>query len=217
MRESQGEVDVTVEGAAERARGRPRQFSAQDALQAAVAVFAEKGYEHTSLTDLTQAMGINKTSMYLAFGSKEELFLLAMQTYKQQASAHLAESLAQQSARDGIRALLHAHVDQATSPDQAGMSFITQPPLTNAGASPTIIAGVEECRTFVQLALAERFDQAARDGQLPAGTDTAALARFYSVVIQGIALDAQHGGPRDQLRRAADAAIAAWPSSSPAH
>ena len=204
---------MTVESSSEPRRGRPRQFSAQDALQAAVGLFAEKGYEHTSLTDLTQAMGINKTSMYLAFGSKEDLFLLAMQTYKAQASAYLAESLAQQSARDGIRALLHAHVDRATSPDQGGMSFITQPPLTNAGASPTVIAGVEECRSFVQLALAERFDQAARDGQLPAGADTTALARFYSVVIQGIALDAQHGGPRDQLRRAADAAVAAWPGA----
>lgn len=206
-----GEVAVGVDSGTERPRGRPRQFSAPDALQAAVAVFAEKGYEHTSLTDLTQAMGINRTSMYLAFGSKEELFLLAMQSYKAQAGGYLAESLAQRSVRDGMRELLHAHVDRATSRDQGGMAFITQPPLTNAGASPTVVAGVEECRSFVQLALAQRFDQAVLDGELPPGADTAGLARFYSVVIQGIALDAQHGGPRDQLRGAADAAIAAWP------
>jgi hypothetical protein len=61
-----------------RGRGRPRTFSPDDALTAAVAVFAEKGYEHASLSDLTEAMGINRTSMYLAFGSKEDLFLRAM-------------------------------------------------------------------------------------------------------------------------------------------
>jgi Bacterial regulatory proteins, tetR family len=53
---------------------RPRTFSSEDTLTAAVAVFAEKGYEHTSLSDLTEAMGISPTSMYLAFGSKEDLF-----------------------------------------------------------------------------------------------------------------------------------------------
>lgn len=203
---------VTVESVSDRRRGRPRQFVAEDALAAAVAVFAEKGYEHTSLTDLTEAMGINRTSMYLAFGSKEELFLLAMKTFQAQASAHLAECLAQPAVADGLRTLLHDHVEHATSRDRPAMAFITQPPLTHAGASPSVVAGVEECRGFVQQALAERFDQAVRDGQLPPDADTAALARFYSVVIQGIALDAQHGGTRDQLHGAAASAIAAWPT-----
>jgi hypothetical protein len=93
------------------------------------------------------------------------------------------------------------------------MAFITQPPLTHAGASAAVVEGVEECRSFVQLALAERFEQAVREGELPRDADTPALARFYSVVIQGIALDAQHGGTRDELRRAADTAVAAWPAT----
>jgi AcrR family transcriptional regulator len=205
-------VDVTVESVADRRRGRPRQFSAQDALAAAVAVFAERGYEHTSLTDLTEAMGINRTSMYLAFGSKEELFLLAMKTFQAVAGAHLTECLARPSARDGVHELLHDHVDHATSADRPAMAFITQPPLTHAGASAAVIEGVRECRSFVQLTLAERFEHAVREGELPPDADTSALARFYSVVIQGIALDAQHGGARDELRRAADTAVAAWPA-----
>jgi TetR/AcrR family transcriptional regulator, copper-responsive repressor len=100
----------------------------------------------------------------------------------------------------------------ATGPDRVGVSFITQPPLTHASVSASIIAGVEACRASVSLNLKERFDQAVRDGELPPQADTEALGRFYSIIIQGLALDAQHGGTRQQLLRAVDVALAAWPS-----
>jgi AcrR family transcriptional regulator len=202
---------MTREGAVARGRGRPRTFSSDDALTAAVAVFAEKGYEHTSLFDLTEAMGINRTSMYLAFGSKEDLFLLAMKAYQAQADAYLTECMSGPSARAGLEALLRTAVEMATGPDRVGVSFITQPPLTHAGASDSIISGVEACRASVCLKLKDRFDEAVRDGELPPQADTDALGRFYSIVIQGIALDAQHGGTRQQLLRAVDVALAAWP------
>ena len=202
---------MTLEKAMQRGRGRPRAFSLDDALMAAVAVFAEKGYEHTSLSDLTQAMGINRTSMYLAFGSKEDLFLRAMKAYQARADAQLTECMSGPSARAGLEALLGAEVDMATGPDRVGVSFITQPPLTHAGASDAVIAGVKACRASVHLKLKDRFDQAARQGELPPLTDTDALARFYSIIIQGLALDAQHGGTRQQLLRAIDVALAAWP------
>jgi AcrR family transcriptional regulator len=202
---------MTLERAATRGRGRPRTFSSDDALLAAVAVFAEKGYEHTSLSDLTEAMGINRTSMYLAFGSKEDLFLRAMKAYQAQAEAHLTECMSGPSARAGLEALLRTAVEMATGPDRVGVSFITQPPLTHASVSASIIAGVEACRASVSLNLKERFDQAVRDGELPPQADTEALGRFYSVIIQGLALDAQHGGTRQQLLRAVDVALAAWP------
>ena len=76
------------------------------------------------------------------------------------------------------------------------MSFITQPPLTHASVSESIIAGVEACRAFVSLKLKDRFDQAVREGELPPQSDTGALGRPHSIVIQGLALDAQHGGTR---------------------
>ena len=202
---------MTMETAAARGRGRPRTFSPDDALSAAVAVFARKGYEHTSLSDLTTAMGINRTSLYLAFGSKEDLFLRAMKAYQAQADAHLTACMSGSSARAGLQALLRTAVAMATGPDRVGVSFITQPPLTHAGASDAVIASVEECRGSVSRKLKDRFDQAVVDGELPPQADTEALGRFYSVIIQGLALDAQHGGTRQQLLRAADVALAAWP------
>jgi AcrR family transcriptional regulator len=202
---------MALEQAMARGRGRPRAFSPNDVLMAAVAVFAEKGYEHTSLSDLTEAMGINRPSMYLAFGNKEDLFLRAMKAYQAQADAQLTECMSGPSARMGVEALLRAAVEMATGSDSVGVSFITQPPLTHAGASDAVITGVEACRASVHLKLKDRFDQAVRDGELPHEADTDALARFYSVIIQGLALDAQHGGTRQQLLRAIDVALAAWP------
>jgi AcrR family transcriptional regulator len=204
---------MTLERAAARGRGRQRTFSSDDALMAAVAVFADKGYEHTSLSDLTEAMGINRTSMYLAFGSKEDLFLRAMKAYQAQADAHLTECMSGPSARAGLEALLRTAVEMATGPGRVGVSFITQPPLTHAGASDSIISGVEACRASVCLKLKDRFDQAVRDGELPPQADTGALGRFYSIIIQGLALDAQHGGTRQQLLQAVDVALAAWPGT----
>jgi AcrR family transcriptional regulator len=204
---------LAIESTVARGRGRPRAFSSSEALMAAVAVFAEKGYEHTSLSDLTSAMGINRTSMYLAFGSKEDLFLLAMKAFHAQADAHLAECMSGPSARAGVAALLRSWAEMATSPDGLGVRFVTQAPLTDVGASAEVAAEIETCRASVQVKLKERFDQAVIAGELPARADTDALGRFYSVTIQGLALDAQHGGTREQLLRAVEVALAAWPTS----
>ena len=80
-----------------------------------------------------------------------------------------------------------------------------------AGSSPAAIAGVEACRACVSLRLKDRFDRAVREGELPPQSDTDAPGRFYPIVIQGLALDAQHGGAMQQLLRAVDVALAAWP------
>jgi hypothetical protein len=134
-----------------------------------------------------------------------------MKEYQAQADAHLTECMSGPSARAGIETLLRTWAEMATSPDALGVCFVTQAPLTDVGASAEVAAEIETCRASVQVKLKERFDRAVIDGELPARTDTAALGRFYSVTIQGLALDAQHGGNREQLLRAADVALAAWP------
>src|SRR5438093_2748164 len=80
-------------------RGRPRNFDADCALDAALKVFWRKGYEGASLPDLTRAMGISRPSLYAAFGNKESLFRKALDRYDQGPAAHVREALAQPSAR----------------------------------------------------------------------------------------------------------------------
>ena len=81
------------------ARGRPREFDVENALDRALEVFWRKGYEGASLEDLTEAMGINRPSLYAAFGSKEELFRLALDRYAEGPAGYVTDALEQPSAR----------------------------------------------------------------------------------------------------------------------
>ena len=86
-------------------RGRPRRFDRQAALERAMEVFWERGYQAASMTDLTEAMGINSPSLYAAFGSKEELYREAIGHFAAtESDAILAPLLEAATARAGLTA-----------------------------------------------------------------------------------------------------------------
>src|SRR5579862_6084941 len=89
--------------------GRPRSFDADEALDRALAVFWQRGYEGASLSELTQAMGITRPSLYAAYGNKEELFRKALDRYEERAAGVYA-ALESRPARDAMRAFLIASV-----------------------------------------------------------------------------------------------------------
>src|ERR1700760_4196839 len=86
--------------------GRPKEFCEEKALEAAMLVFAEKGYENASLSDLTSAMKINRFSMYASFGNKEALYVKAMERFNEARREGVKGLLAGKSARDGVTELL---------------------------------------------------------------------------------------------------------------
>src|SRR6187431_311201 len=88
--------------------GRPRAFDRDQALELALDVFWRKGYEGASLSDLTEAMGINRPSLYAAFGNKEELFRKALDRYGEGPASYVAQALAEPTARLVIEKLLTA-------------------------------------------------------------------------------------------------------------
>jgi len=90
--------------------GRPRGFDENAALEAAMRVFWEKSYEGASLSDLTSAMGINKSSMYAAFGDKAALFRRAMERYREGPMRYMREALEKPALRDAVADLLHSTV-----------------------------------------------------------------------------------------------------------
>jgi len=79
--------------------GRPRAFDKDQALDKALHVFWEKGYEGTSVADLTEAMGINPPSLYAAFGNKDALFRKALDLYETEKLEYTREALEQPTAR----------------------------------------------------------------------------------------------------------------------
>ncbi|MEU6762208.1 TetR/AcrR family transcriptional regulator [Streptomyces sp. NPDC046853] len=191
--------------------GRPRGFDAEEALERAMRVFWERGYEGAGLTDLTQAMGITRTSMYAAFGNKEALFRKALERYTEGPASYVARALREPTARQVAAAFLDGCVRVTTRPDCPSGCLGVQGSLaageTGRGARDALIAwrneGVDHLR--------DRFGRAVDEGDLPPDTDPGLLARYLMTVANGIAVQATSGAPRDALRQVADMALRSWP------
>src|SRR5687768_18449833 len=95
-------------------RGRPREFCVDEALAQALRVFWEKGYEGASLTDLTEAMGITRPSLYAAFGNKESLFKRALDLYETEKLAYVRRALDAPTARGVAQRLLEGAIETVT-------------------------------------------------------------------------------------------------------
>ncbi|MBI0378520.1 TetR/AcrR family transcriptional regulator, partial [Streptomyces albiflaviniger] len=96
--------------------GRPRGFDTDQALEQAMRVFWEQGYDGAGLTDLTSAMGITRTSMYAAFGNKEDLFRKALERYTEGPASYGARALQEPTARQVATAFLNGSVRATTRP-----------------------------------------------------------------------------------------------------
>src|SRR5437763_11691981 len=96
--------------------GRPRAFDVDAALAQALRVFWAKGYEGASLADLTEAMGINRPSLYAAFGNKEELFRRALDLYAHGPASAYRRALEEPTARRVVARMLCATVEMTTDP-----------------------------------------------------------------------------------------------------
>lgn len=190
--------------------GRPRTFDADTALDRAIAVFWKNGYEGASLPDLTTAMGINRPSMYAAFGNKEQLFRKAVDRYMQNGGEMIRSALSQPTARGVAEALLKGAACSC-GPGKVRGCLLVQGALACGNSAASIRKDLCARRAKIEVALRERFERAAREGDLPAGANPAALAKFVATFQNGIAVQMAGGADRDQILAAVDTAMNAWP------
>ncbi len=192
--------------------GRPRKFDLDAALERAMELFWRQGYEGTSLDDLTRALGITRPSLYAAFKSKEALFLRALDLYEARAGYREA-ALTAPTARAYARALLEGaadlHGDKRNPPGCLGV----QGALACAPESDAIRKELIRRRKIGESIIRDRLKRAKAEGDLPADADPADLARFLSIVIYGITVQAAGGATRKELRSAAEIALRSWPQA----
>jgi AcrR family transcriptional regulator len=192
-------------------RGRPREFDVQQALDRALDVFWSKGYEGASLQDLTGAMGINRPSLYAAFGSKEELFNRVLDRYAEGPASYVREALAEATARAAAERLLAGTVDLLCKQRRSRGCLMVHGALACGDAAEPVRHELAARRAASDAAIRKRFERALADGDLPAGSRPGDLARFLVTVIRGMAVQAAGGARRADLRRVADIALRAWP------
>ena len=194
--------------------GRPRTFDPERALDRALLVFWRQGYEGTSLADLTEAMGINRTSLYAAFGNKRALFDKALTRYAETDMAYTRHALTAPTARQVTETFLRANAQAVTSPGRPPGCFSIQGGLACGPANADVSAALARSRAMGESALRERFEQSIHDGDLRADTNPAHLARYIMTVAEGMAVHAAAGATRPELDQVVTIALRAFPVTS---
>jgi AcrR family transcriptional regulator len=199
-------------------RGRPRSFDRQAALQRAMEVFWEQGYEGTSINDLTAAMGIAAPSLYAAFGHKEDLFRAAIDLYESTEGVATTSALDESTAREAVEAMLRRNADAYADPDTPNGCMIVLSATTGAVENQDVRAYLADHRRQSVEAVAARVRRGIADGDVPAAVDPEAIAAFYVTVLQGLSIQARDRAGPAVLTAVVDSAMAAWPTltASPA-
>ena len=191
--------------------GRPREFNEQAALDAAMRVFWEKGYEGTSLEDLTAAMGINRSSLYSSFWDKEELFRRVMVRYGEGPLNYMHDALEFPSARGVIEALLLGTVEFLSDPKHPSGCLSLQGGLACGTGVESVRRAMIDWRTGALRALEKRLQRAKHEGDIPRDVDAKDLARYVLVLLNGLGVQAANGATRAEMKRAADLALRTLP------
>ncbi len=191
--------------------GRPRTFDEDVALDRAMEVFWEKGYEGSSLPELTAAMGMNRPSLYAVFGNKEALFRRAVERYQSTRMDFCDAALEQATSREVVERLLRGSADAQTCPNSPHGCLGTSGALACGDEARPLRDELVALRSAREDRLRQRLARAVTEGDLPAHADAAQLASFVATVLQGMAVQAAGGATRGQLYRTIDFVMAAWP------
>jgi AcrR family transcriptional regulator len=195
-------------------RGRPRCFDPEKALDRAVRVFWEKGYEGTSLSDLTNAMGINRPSLYATFGDKESLFRKVLDRYGAGPAAYVSEAMLEATGREAIEKFLRRTVESLTNPRNPKGCLLIQGALACGEEAEPIRRELAIRRATGEEVVIKRLKRAQAEGELPENVNAADLARFYVTVIRGLGVQAAGGAGKAELMRVAERAMQAWPKET---
>src|ERR1700681_4090818 len=165
-----------------RALGRPRSFETGKALDAAMKVFWRKGYEGASLSDLTKAMGINRPSLYAAFGHKEKLFHKVLDRYAEGPASFSYAALGEPTSRAVVERLLYGTADMLTSRQNPHGCLWVQGALACGNNTDSVRKELISRRMAGEAALRQRLLRARMDGDLPSEANPASLARYIATI-----------------------------------
>ena len=195
-----------------RKSGRPRTFDAETALDKAMKVFWEKGYEGSSLPELTEAMGMNRPSLYAVFGNKENLFRMALERYGASHDPLFNAALEQPTARAVVEHFLRGNADAQTESEYPHGCLVINGALACSDDALPIRDSLIERRAASEAKLRARLEQAKVDGDLPVNSCSGQMARYVMTVSNGMAVQAAAGATRKQLQEVVDQVLRGWPS-----
>jgi AcrR family transcriptional regulator len=190
-------------------RGRPRAYDADTALARAVDAFWDAGFAATSLDDLSQATGMNRPSLYAAFGDKRELYQKALDRYRERAREAFKEAFADD---EPLRSALRRVYDTAIAIYLSGARgargcFIIGTAVTQAVTDVQARAALADTLVEIDEAFARRIRSAQRGGELPGEANPVMLGKLAAAALYSLAIRARAGASRTELEAVADAAV----------
>ncbi|MER9523372.1 TetR/AcrR family transcriptional regulator [Mesorhizobium sp. M0292] len=195
--------------------GRPRAFDPGRALDAAMHLFWEHGYEATSLAMLREAMGLTPPQIYNAFTDKETLFRKALERYHQTEIGFALEALsAPVSTGEAIRLLLLGAAEAYSRPGKPGGCLFVSGALATSPQAQAIADELKGYRKASEAAIAARLVAGKAAGDLPEELSAESLAKYIAGVMNGMSIQARDGASVEELRDLAEAALAALPAGA---
>lgn len=192
-----------------RRRGRPRAYEPEIALGKALDLFRKQGFAATSLDDLSAATGMNRPSLYGAFGDKRELYIKSYQRYRDEAAAAMGTIFREEMPlRQRLERIYAAALDIYLSGDAGPRGcFTVVTAASEAVGDPEIRAMVLDGLTGLDKAFASCFRRAREKGELPQSSDPLVLAQIASATIHSIAIRSRARVPRKELEAIVKGAI----------
>ena len=190
-------------------RGRPRAYDPERALAEATSAFWDAGFSATSLDDLSAATGMNRPSLYGAFGDKRALYLKAIQGYSDLAQAAMRTALPyDRPLRDALSLLYDRALALYLSGEHGARGcLLTGTAATEAVMDPDIRHAAHDALEKIDGAFEARFRVARKQGDLPASSDPAMLGKLASAVLHTLSLRARTGAPRPALEAIAASGV----------
>lgn len=192
-------------------RGRPRVFDMDEALDKALEIFWKRGYEGASIAELTETLGINKPSLYAAFGNKEELFKKTLSRYVAGPVVFIQEAINQPSAYEVAQSFLTKAVEFFTDTKHPKGCLIVQAALSVSADSLLVQDLLTKYRYSYEKQLAKRFEKAKEEGDLPIDANAETLAKFLSTLHQGMSVQVTSGASKEELMQIVEFALKGWP------
>lgn len=194
--------------------GRPKSFDRKAALQRALHLFWEQGYEGTSFDDLIATMSLSPSSFYNSFGSKEQLYREAVEAYLVMSGEWYRDAFSEENdTKSTFRKMLQTAAREFVSADHPSGCMVslagTHVPPSLAGLRATMTGH----RRNAEEAMAARLRKGIEDGDVSAATNVDALAAYYSAVSRGLAVQARDGATLERLLQIVSIAMNAWPVS----
>ena len=188
-------------------KGRPRNFDIDECLDKAMEIFWRNGYAGTTIPDLTGAMGINRPSLYAAFGSKKELFERVLDRYRSGPASYVNRAIAKKTALGVFEALMTGVVDLVTDPERPGGCLFVCGGLAGNSESQSVVDELSKRRLAGEEDIRARFAKAKAEGDLRPGADPAVLAKLAATLIWGLSVQAAGGASQDELMTVARLAV----------